>query len=173
MLLWQSYQGRKKSTKLSDWCISLSTQTEVECIFSAFQGPLNLHCIPSSPHSVLHCRYPETTLNPHSTSMGENTKFLVIGEKKFTLIPCLLEEFGSSTISHLFRKRLFLSGLIGSIDWKFSPCPAGQVDQSFPKSVNCSSNKLDSIFSLGNTTHMTCLTSLSHTLYCHVYKKTG
>ncbi len=37
---------------------------QLQCIFSA---ALN---IPSSPRSVLHCRYPETTLNPHSTSTG-------------------------------------------------------------------------------------------------------
>ena len=33
-------------------------------------------------------------------------KFPVIRKKNFTLIPFLLEEFGSSTISQLFRKRL-------------------------------------------------------------------
>ncbi len=60
MLLWQSYQGRKTSTKLFYWFIYVY----------------------------------------------QNTKFLVIREKNFTLIPCLLEELGSSTISHLFRKRL-------------------------------------------------------------------
>ena len=38
--------------------------SQLQCIFSA---ALN---IPSSPRSVLHCRYPETILNPHSTSMG-------------------------------------------------------------------------------------------------------
>ena len=31
--------------------------------------------IPSSPRSVLHCRYPETTLNLHSTSMGVSIFF--------------------------------------------------------------------------------------------------
>ena len=36
----------------------------------------------------------------------QNTKFLFIREKTFTLTPCLLEEFGSSTISQLFRKCL-------------------------------------------------------------------
>ena len=36
----------------------------------------------------------------------QNTKFLFIREKTFILTPCLLEEFGSSTISHLFRNRL-------------------------------------------------------------------
>ena len=36
----------------------------------------------------------------------QNTTFRIIREKNFTLITCLLEEFGSSTISHLFRKRL-------------------------------------------------------------------
>ncbi len=36
----------------------------------------------------------------------QNTKFLFIREKTFALTPYLLEELGSSTISHLFRKRL-------------------------------------------------------------------
>ncbi len=36
-------------------------------------------------------------------------KFPVIREKNFTLIPCLLEEFGSSTISQLFQKRILLA----------------------------------------------------------------
>ena len=34
------------------------------------------------------------------------TKFPVVRVKDFTLIPFLQEEFGSYTISHLFRKRL-------------------------------------------------------------------
>ncbi len=38
--------------------------------------------------------------------LHQNTKLLFTREKTFTLIPCLLEEFGSSTISHLFRKHL-------------------------------------------------------------------
>ncbi len=37
------------------------------------------------------------------------TKFPVIRENNFTLLTFLLEKFGSSTISHLFRKRLLLS----------------------------------------------------------------
>ena len=37
-----------------------------QCIFSAALK------IPSSLCSVLHCKYPETTLNPHSTSIGES-----------------------------------------------------------------------------------------------------
>ncbi len=44
-----------------------------------------------------------------SSYIYQNTKFLVIREKKFTLMPCLLKEFGSSTISHLFRKCLLKS----------------------------------------------------------------
>ncbi len=36
----------------------------------------------------------------------QNTKFLFIREKNFTLIPCLLEEFGSSTTSHIFFQHL-------------------------------------------------------------------
>ncbi len=44
-------------------CLSIDTHI-LQCIFSAAPN------IPSSPRSVLHCRYPETTLNPHSTSMG-------------------------------------------------------------------------------------------------------
>ncbi len=59
----------------------------MECIFRALQGPLNVHCIrikaaavrtpdtqiPSSLRSVLrYCRHPETTLNTHSTSVGDN-----------------------------------------------------------------------------------------------------
>ncbi len=40
--------------------------SQLQCIFST---ALN---IPSNPHSVLHCRYPETILNPHSTSMGDS-----------------------------------------------------------------------------------------------------
>ena len=35
-----------------------------------FQSALK---IANSLHSVLHCRYPEITLNPHSTSMGVNS----------------------------------------------------------------------------------------------------
>ncbi len=41
--------------------------------------------------------------------LHSHTKFPVIREKNFTVIPFLLEEFGSSTISHLFRKRLMTS----------------------------------------------------------------
>ena len=37
----------------------------LQCIFSAALK------IPCSLHLVLHCRYPEATLNPQSTSMGD------------------------------------------------------------------------------------------------------
>ncbi len=73
--------------------------------------------IPSSLRSVLHCRYPETTLNPHSTSMGVHYKVAFktacLGSVHFVLVghPTLSEQLAHSAVDlHLKEISEFLHG---------------------------------------------------------------
>ncbi len=73
-----SKSGQLQCTLLIHWSSTLKLQGPWMCTEPTlqptavyFRSALN---IPNSLRSVLHCRYLETTLNPHSTSMGVHSE---------------------------------------------------------------------------------------------------